>query len=92
MSADFHHNRNTSTSCVINKLFEYLINKKFVDHFNKNSFQSDQQYVFHFSRTTADVLMVIIHRLNEAQDNIFIIRVVTLDISIYIDNEWNRKL
>lgn len=41
---------------VFNKFFESVINMKIVDHLNRKNLLRDKQYVFHSSRSNADVL------------------------------------
>lgn len=54
---------------------------KVVENLNKNKLLRDKQYGFRSSRSTADVLIIIIaHRINESFDDKNILQVIVLDI------------
>ena len=53
---------------------------------------SDVQYGFRSSRSTADVLTVITHRISRALDSNLDARVITLDISNAFDKVWHKGL
>ena len=61
-------------------------------HLNKSKLLSDVQYGFRSSRSTADVLTVITHRISRALDSNLDARVVTLDISKAFDKVWHKGL
>ena len=48
---------------VVSKVFEKLINKRIVDHLVKCGLFSDFQYGFRSSRSTADLLIVLLDRI-----------------------------
>ena len=50
---------------VVSKVFEKLINNWIVDHLEKHDL-SDFQYGFRSSRSTADLLTVVTHRIARA--------------------------
>ena len=51
---------------VISKVFEKLVNNRFVDHLEKCGLFSDLQYDFRSSRSTADLLSVVFYRIARA--------------------------
>jgi len=61
-------------------------------YLNVNSLLSDIQYGFRSSRSTADVLIVISHRISEVLDSSFNGRVIALDISKAFDQVWHKGL
>ena len=63
-----------------------------MDHLNKADLLSDIQYGFRSSRSTADVLTVITHRISRALDSNFDDRVITLDISKPFDKDRYKGL
>ena len=69
----------------MSKLFESVINKAVISHLDKNKLLSDNQYGFRSSRSTADILTVITHRVSEALDKGRETRTVALDISKAFD-------
>ena len=84
--------RPISLLSIISKLFESVINKGVIDHLVKNNLLSDVQYGFRSSRSTADVLTVITHRISEAMAKGNHTRVVALDISKAFDKVWHKGL
>ena len=52
-----------SLFAVVSKVFEKLVNNRFVDHLEKCSLFSDFQYGFRSSRSTADLLPVVSDRI-----------------------------
>lgn len=56
------------------KLLESIINKNVNDHHKRNYMLSAKQYEFRWDRSTADVIVVIKHRISEALDNKLITR------------------
>ena len=51
---------------VVSKAFEKLVNNRIVDHLEKCGLFSDFQYGFRSSRSTADLLTVVSHRIARA--------------------------
>ena len=51
---------------VVSKAFEKLVNGRIVDHLEKCDLFSDFQYGFRSSRSTADLLTVVSHRIARA--------------------------
>ena len=84
--------RPISLLSIISKLFESVINKGVLDHLVKNNLLTDVQYGFRSSRSTADVLTVITHRISEAIAKGNHTRVVALDISKAFDKVWHKGL
>ncbi|MEL7340328.1 MAG: reverse transcriptase family protein, partial [Bacteroidota bacterium] len=84
--------RPISLLSVISKLFESVINKRILDHLNRNNLLSDVQYGFRSARSTADVLTVITHRISEAMAMGNHSRVIALDISKAFDKVWHKGL
>ena len=84
--------RPISLLSVMSKLFESVINKRVTQHLTKNNLLCDEQYGFRSSRSTADVLTVITHRVSQALDEGFMTRAVALDISKAFDKVWHKGL
>ena len=84
--------RPISLLSIISKLFECVINKRVLDHLVKNNLLSDVQYGFRSSRSTADVLTVLTHRISEAIAKGNHTRVIALDISKAFDKVWHKGL
>ena len=84
--------RPISLLSIMSKLLESVINKRVTRHLTKNNLLCDEQYGFRSSRSTADVLTVITHRVSEALDDGFMTRAVALDISKAFDKVWHRGL
>ena len=84
--------RPISLLSVMSKLLESVINKRVIQHLTKNHLLCDEQYGFRSSRSTADVLTVITHRVSQALDEGFMTRAVALDISKAFDKVWHRGL
>ena len=76
----------------MSKLLESVLNREIVNHLSKNNLLSDIQYGFRSSRSTADVLTVISHRISESLDGGFISRAIALDISKAFDRVWHKGL
>ena len=66
---------------VVSKVFEKLVNNRFVDHLEKCGLFSDFQYGFRPSRSTADLLTVVSDRIARAFNRFRATRAVALDIS-----------
>ena len=60
---DYHP---VSLLSVVSKVFEKLVNNRFVDHLEKCGFFSDLRYDFRSSRSTADILSVVFYRIARA--------------------------
>ena len=84
--------RPISLLSVMSKLFESVINKAVISHLDRNKLLSDNQYGFRSSRSTADILTVITHRVSEALDKGRETRTVALDISKAFDRVWHKGL
>ena len=84
--------RPISLLSIISKLFECVINERVLDHLVKNNLLSDVQYGFRSSRSTADVLTVITHRISEAIAKGNHTRLIALDISKAFDKVWHKGL
>ena len=63
-----------------------------MNHLNNSKLLSNFQYGFRSSRSTADVLTVITHRISRALDSNLDARVITLDISKEFDKVWHKGL
>ena len=77
---------------VVSKVFEKLVNNRIVDHLEKCGLFSDFQYGFRSSRSTADFLKVIFHRIARAFNRSGATRTVPLDISKAFDRVWHAHL
>ena len=66
---------------VVSKVFEKLVNNRIVDHLEKCGLFSDFQYGFRSSRSTADLLTVVSHRIARAFNRSGATRTVALNIS-----------
>ena len=66
---------------VVSKVFEKLVNGRIVDHLEKCGLFSDFQYGFRSSRSTADLLTVVSHRIARAFNRSGATRTVALNIS-----------
>ena len=51
---------------MVSKVLEKLVNNRIVDHLEKFDLVSDFQYGFRSSRSTADLLTVVSHRIARA--------------------------
>ena len=78
---------------VVSKVFEKLVNNRIVDHLEKCGF-SDFQYGFRSinSRSTADLLAVVSHRIARFFNRSGATRAVALDISKAFDKVWHAGL
>ena len=56
----------TTVLSVVNKVFEKLVHNGIVDHLEKCSLFSDFQYGFRSSQSTANLLIVVYDRTDEA--------------------------
>ena len=77
---------------VISKVFEILVNDRIVDHLEKCDLFSDFQYGFRSSRSTADLLTVVSHRIARAFNRSGATQAVALDISKAFDRVWHGGL
>ena len=81
--------RPVSLLSVVSKVFEKLVNNRIVDHLEKCGLFSDFQYGFRSSRSTADLLTVLIAgALNSSGPT----RAVALDISKAFGRVWRAGL
>lgn len=65
---------NSEYHFLSSKLLESIINKNVNDRHKRNDMLSDKQCEFRSDRSTADVIVVIKHRISEALDNKLITR------------------
>ena len=85
---NYHSN---SLLSVVGKVFEKLINR-IIDPLEKCDLFSDFQYGFRSSRSTADPLTVVSHRIAKAFNRSGATRAVALDISKAVDRVWHAGL
>lgn len=70
--------KNAGEHSYSSQIFLCIINKKFVDHLNRNNHLNDKQYGFSSLGPLLTVwLIVIMHRISEVLNNKFIMRVFT---------------
>ena len=84
--------RPVSLLSVVSKVFEKLVNNRFVDHLEKYGLFSDFQYGLRSSRSTADLLTVVSDRIARAFNRSGATRAVALDISKVFDRVWHAGL
>ena len=77
---------------MVSKVFEKLVNNRFVDHLEKCDLFSDFQYGFRSSQSTADLLTVVSHKIARAFNRSGATRAVALDISKAFDRVWHAGL
>ena len=77
---------------VVSKVFEKLLNNRFVDHLEKCGLFSDFQYGFKSSPSIADLLTVVSDRIGRAFNRSGSIPAVALDISKGFDKVWYAGL
>ena len=77
---------------VVSKVFEKLVNNRIDDHLEKCSLFSDFQYGSRFSRSTANLLTVVAHRIARVFNRSGATRAVALDISKAFDRVWHAGL
>ena len=77
---------------LVSKVFEKLVNNRIVDHLEKFDLVSDFQYGFRSSRSTADLLTVVSHRIARAFNRSGTTRAVALDISKAFERVWHAGL
>ena len=71
---------------MVSKVFEKLLNNRVVDHLEKYDLLRDFQYGFRFSRSTADLLTVVVpDRIARAFDTSGATQAVAHDISKAFD-------
>ena len=73
--------RPVSLLSVVRKAAEELANNRLVDHLEKCSLFIDFQYVFRSSRSAADLLIFVCHRIARAFNRSGATRALALDIS-----------
>ena len=73
--------RPVSLLSVVRKVFEERANNSLVDHLEKCDLFIDFQYGFRSSRSAADLLTVVCHRIARAFNRSRATRAVALDIS-----------
>ena len=74
------------------KVFEKLVNNRAVVHLQKCDLFSYFQDGFRFSRSTADLLIVVSDRIGRAYNRSGATRAVALDISKAFDRVWHAGL
>ena len=84
--------RPVSLLSVVSKVFEKLVNNRFVDHLENCGLFSDFQYGFRSSRSTADLLTVVSDRIARAFNRSGATRTVALDISKAFGRVWHAGL
>ena len=77
---------------MVSKVFEKLLNNRIVDHLEKCGLFSDFHYGFRSSRSTADLLTVVSHRIAKAFNRSGATRAVALDISKAFYRVWHADL
>ena len=77
---------------MVSKIFEKLVNHRFVDHLEKCGCFSDFQYCFRSSRSTADLLTAVSDRIARAFNRSGATRAVALDLSKAFDRIWHAGL
>ena len=86
------NNHPFSLLSVVTKVFEKLVNNRIVDRLEKCGLFSDFQYLFRFSRSTADLLTVVSYRIARAFNRSVATRAVALDIFKAFDRVWHAGL
>ena len=81
-----------TTTLLVSKVFEKLVNNRIVDHLEKCGLFSDFQYGFRSSRSTADLLTVVSDRIARAFNRSVATRAVALDISKAFARVWHAGL
>ena len=84
--------RPVSLLSVDSKVFEKLVNNRNVNHLENCGLFSDFQYGFRSSRSTADLLTVLLDRIVKAFNRSGALRAVALDISKAFDRVWHAGL
>ena len=77
---------------MVSKVFEKLVNNRFVDHLGKCGLFSDFQYVFRSFQSTADLLTVVSDTIAKSFNKSGATRAVALDISKAFDRVWHAGL
>ena len=77
---------------VVSNIFKKLLNNRIVDHLDKCGLFYDFQYGFRSSRSSADLLTVLLDRIAKAFNRSGATRAVTLDISKALDRVWHAGL
>ena len=77
---------------LVSKVFEKLVNNRFVDHLEKCGLFSNFQYDFRSSQSTADLLTGVSDRIARAFNSSGTARAVTRDISKAFDRVWHVGL
>ena len=74
---------------LVSKVFEKLVNNRFVDHLEKCGLFSDFQYGFRSSQSTTDHVSVVSDRIARAFNRSAATRVVALDTSKAFNRFWH---
>ena len=77
---------------AIAKVFETLLNSRFIKHLKSNNLLSDHQYGFCKARSTGDLLSYLTHTWSSSLRNFRESFFVALDISKGIDRVWHKAL
>ena len=77
---------------MVSKVFEKLVNNRFVDHLDKCSFFYDFQFGFRSSQSTADFLTAVSDRIARAFNRSGVTLAVALDISKAFGRVWHFGL
>ena len=78
-----------SKICLVNKVFEKLVNNRLVDHLEMCVLFSDCLYSFRSSQSTPDLLTVVSDRIARACSQSGATLAVALDISKAFDRVWH---
>ena len=84
--------RRVSLLSVVIKVFEKLVNNRIVDYLENCGLFSYFQYGFRSSRSTADLLTVLFHRIARAFNRFGATGAVALDICKAFDRVWHANL
>ena len=77
---------------MVSKVFEKLVSNRIVYHLKKCGLFSDFEYGFKSSRSTADLLTVVSHRIARAFNRSGATRTVAFDISSAFGRVWHAGL
>ena len=77
---------------MVSKVFEKLVNNRFIDHLEKFGLFSDFHYSFRSSRSTTNLLTVVSDRIARAFNRSRATPAVALDISKVFARVWHASL
>lgn len=84
--------RPISLLSVIGKIFESVLNVHVLKFLEVQELQTDKQFGFRRSRSTADLLAYVTEHVSRVLDRQGVMRSVALDISKAFDKVWHRGL